>query len=91
MHVKSAMMVNILSNMIQQNVSGKDDCSNKSSKYSLLIFFGISFLYWVVMIFFIFILLHFRFDIKTGYAYGIIFYYCNSVLQHIVLVFNEIV
>ena len=70
-------------------VSGKDDCSIKSSKYSLLILFGISFLYWIVMISFIFILLHFRFDIKAGYAYGIIFYY--SVLQHIVLVFNEIV
>ena len=67
----------------------RKECLIKSSKYSLLILFGISFLYWIVMISFIFILLHFRFDIKAGYAYGIIFYY--SVLQHIVLVFNEIV
>ena len=61
-----------------------------SVTYSLLILFAVSFFYWIVMIFFIFVLLHFKFfNVKAGYGYGIIFYY--SVLEHNVVVFNEIV
>ena len=66
-----------------------DECLISSLTYSVLILFGISFFYWIVIITLIFVLLHFNFNIKAGYAYGIIFYY--SVLQHIVVVFNEIV
>ena len=66
-----------------------NNCLIRSPRHSLLVLFGVSLIYWVVVISFIFVLLHFRFDIKAGYAYGIIFYY--SVLHHIVVVFNEIV
>ena len=64
--------------------------TSKSMTYSLLILFGVSLAYWIVIISFIFVLLHFKyFNVKAGYGYGIIFYY--SVLEQIVVVFNEIV
>ena len=67
-----------------------DECLTTSVTYSLLILLGVSLLYLIVIISFIFVLLHFRFfNVKGGYGYGIIFYY--SVLEHIVVVFNEIV
>ena len=49
---------------------------------SLLILFGVSLLYWIVIISIIFVLLHFKFDITAGYAYGLLFYY--SVLEQVV-------
>ena len=47
--------------------------------YGLILFFFISLLYWIIVIPFIFVLLHFKFNITAGYAYGILFYY--SVLE----------
>ena len=60
----------------------KHGCLTTSIIYSLLILFGVSFLYWIVIISFIFVLLHFKFDITAGYAYGLLFYY--SVLEQLV-------
>ena len=57
-------------------------CLTTSVTLSLLILFGVSFLYWIVIISFIFVLLHFKLDITAGYAYGLIFYY--SVLEQLV-------
>ena len=59
-----------------------DECLTTSVTYSLLILFGVSFLYWIVVISFIFVLLHFKFDVTAGYAYGLLFYY--SVLEQLV-------
>ena len=60
-----------------------DECLlHASVTYSLLILFAASFLYWIVIIAFIFVLLHFKFDITAGYAYGLLFYY--SVLEQLV-------
>ena len=59
-----------------------DECLTTSVTYSLLILFGVSLLYWIVVISFIFVLLHFRFDVTAGYAYGLLFYY--SVLEQLV-------
>ena len=59
-----------------------DKCLTASITYSLLFLFGVSFLYWIVIISFIFVLLHFKFDITAGYAYGLLFYY--SVLEQLV-------
>ena len=56
-------------------------CTFKNSS-GLIIFFFVSLLYWTVVISFIFVLLHFKFDITAGYAYGIIFYY--SILEQTV-------
>ena len=57
-------------------------CLTTSVTYSLLILFAVSLLYWVVIISFIFVLLHLKFDITAGYAYGLLFYY--SVLEQLV-------
>ena len=71
-------------------VSVSECLLHTSVTHSLLILFAVSFFYWIAMISFIFVLLHFKFfNVKAGYGYGIIFYY--SVLEHIVVVFNEIV
>ena len=59
-----------------------DECLTTLVRYSLLILFGVSFFYWIAVISFIFVLLHFRFDITAGYAYGLLFYY--SVLEQVV-------
>ena len=59
-----------------------DECLTTSVTYSLLILFVVSFFYWIVIISFIFVLLHFKFDITAGYAYGLLFYY--SVLDQLV-------
>ena len=59
-----------------------DECLTMSVTYSLLILFGVSFFYWIAIISFIFVLLHFKFDITAGYAYGLLFYY--SVLEQLV-------
>ena len=59
-----------------------DECLTTSVTSSLLILFGVSFFYWIAVISFLFVLLHFRFDITAGYAYGLLFYY--SVLEQIV-------
>ena len=59
-----------------------DECLTTSITYSLFILFGVSFLYWIVIISFIFVLLHFKLDITAGYAYGLLFYY--SVLEQLV-------
>ena len=56
--------------------------TSESVIYSLLILFGVSFFYWIAIISFIFVLLHFEFDITAGYAYGLLFYY--SVLEQLV-------
>ena len=53
-----------------------------SVTYNLLILFAVSFFYWIIIIAFIFVLLHFKFDITAGYAYGLLFYY--SVLEQLV-------
>ena len=53
-------------------------CTLKDSLGVILFFFA-SLLYWIMVISLIFVLLHFKFDITAGYAYGIIFYY--SVLE----------
>ena len=58
-----------------------DKCTLKNSS-GLILFFFASLLYWITVISFIFVLLHFKFDITAGYAYGIIFYY--SVLEQTV-------
>ena len=58
-----------------------DKCTLKDS-FGLILFFFASLLYWVIVISFIFVLLHFKFNITAGYAYGIIFYY--SVLEQTV-------
>ena len=52
--------------------------------YSLLILLGILFFYWIIIISFIFVLLHFKFNIlfTAGYAYGLLFYY--GVLEQLV-------
>ena len=47
------------------------DCNLKS----LTAFFLISLLYWIMVINLLFVLLHFRFNITAGYAYGMIFFY----------------
>ena len=49
---------------------------------AVILFFFISLLYWIIVISFIFVLLHFKFDITAGYAYGILFYY--SILEQTV-------
>ena len=56
-------------------------CTLKDS-ISVIFFFFISLFYWIIVISFIFVLLHFKFDITAGYAYGIIFYY--SILEQTV-------
>ena len=56
-------------------------CTLKNSSAVILFFFA-SLLYWIVVISFIFVLLHFKFSMTAGYAYGIIFYY--SILQQTV-------
>ena len=63
-----------------------DNCLTTSVTYSLLILFAVSFSYWIVIIAFIFVLLHFKFDITAGYAYGLLLYY--SVLEQLV---NDVV
>jgi len=64
-------------------------CNVSVVPLSLLVLFVVSFLYWCIVIAFIFILLHFNFNISAGYAFGIIFYY--SVLEQVVFVLNDIV
>ena len=49
---------------------------------NLLLLLSVSFLYWCLVIPFIFVLLHFQFDVTAGYAYGLIFYY--SVLELVI-------
>ena len=57
------------------------NCTLKESS-AVILFFFISLLYWIMVISFIFVMLHFKFDITAGYAYGIIFYY--SILEQTV-------
>ena len=59
-----------------------DECLTESVTYNILILLVVSFSYWIVIIAFIFVLLHFKFDITAGYAYGLLFYY--SVLEQLV-------
>ena len=60
-----------------------DRCFAKSSRLpNLALLLSVSFLYWCLVISFVFVLLHFQFDVTAGYAYGVIFYY--SVLEVIV-------
>ena len=56
-------------------------CTLRSSSGVILFIFA-SLLYWIIVISLIFVLLHFKFDITAGYAYGIIFYY--SILEQTV-------
>ena len=63
------------------------NCVHSSECYlesynGLILFFFLSLLYWIMVISLIFVLLHFKFDITAGYAYGIIFYY--SILEQTV-------
>jgi len=67
-----------------------NECWIKSVTHSLLILFAVSAVYWIIIVFCMFYLLYLmKFNVKAGYAYGIIFYY--SVLEHIVVIFDEIV
>ena len=59
-----------------------DECLTTSVTYSLVILFMVSLFYWIAIISFIFVLLHFKLDITAGYAYGLLFYY--SVLEQLV-------
>ena len=69
----------------------EEKCLTTSVTGSLLILFGVSFLYWIIIISIIFVLLHFKFDITAGYAYGLLFYYgmleqvVNDVTNYLVL------
>ena len=56
-------------------------CTLKGSS-GVILFIFFSLLYWIIVISLIFVLLHFKFDITAGYAYGIIFYY--SILEQTV-------
>ena len=58
-----------------------NECTLENSP-GVILFFFISLLYWIIVISLIFVLLHFKFDITAGYAYGILFYY--SVLEQTV-------
>ena len=59
----------------------KEKCTLKDSS-GVILFCFVSLLYWIMVISLIFLLLHFKFDITAGYAYGFIFYY--SVLEQTV-------
>ena len=50
---------------------------NFTSNFLLLL--CVSLFYWCVVILFVFVLLHFQFDVTAGYAYSVIFYY--SILE----------
>jgi len=63
-----------------------NQCITDSVFLNLLLLLSVSFLYWCLVIAFIFVLLHFQFNITAGYAYGVLFYY--SVLEPIV---NQII
>ena len=54
---------------------GKTD----SVRSNLLLLLSASFVYWCLVISFIFVLLHFQFNVTAGYVYGVIFYY--SVIE----------
>ena len=64
------------------------DCSINCTPLSLFVLFVVSFFYWCLVIAFIFILLHFKFNVIAGHAFGIIFYY--SVLAQVVSVLNTV-
>ena len=66
-----------------------DQCYMKSVTLNLFVFFGVSFFYWCLVISFIFVLLHFQFDVTAGYAYGVIFYY--SIIDQLFRMFSEYV
>ena len=59
-----------------------DQCFKSSWLPNLALLLSSSFLYWCLVISFVFVLLHFQFDVTAEYAYGVIFYY--SVLEVIV-------
>ena len=63
-------------------------CSIKSTPLSLFALFVASFFYWFLVIAFIFVLLHFKFNVIAGHAFGIIFYY--SVLAQVVSVLDKV-
>ena len=65
-----------------------DKCNISSTPLSLLVLFIVSLCYWCLVITFIFILLHFNFNVIAGHAFGIIFYY--SVLAQVVSVLSEV-
>ncbi|XP_065901387.1 uncharacterized protein [Dysidea avara] len=46
---------------------------------NFLLLLCVSLFYWCVVILFVFVLLHFQFDVTAGYAYSVIFYY--SILE----------
>ena len=56
-----------------------DNRSISSTPLSLLVLLVVSFLYWCLVIAFIFILLHFKFNVNAGHVFCLIFYY--SVLE----------
>ena len=66
-----------------------NECLITSEVHSLLILFGVSFFYWILVIAFIFVLLHFNVKITAGSAYGLIFYY--SVQENIFNVFKGVI
>ena len=53
---------------------------NFTRSYSFIAFLFLSLFYWITVISLIFVLLHFKFDITAGYAYGIMFY-CSVLEQ----------
>ena len=58
-----------------------EHCLISSFPLSVLTLFAVSFFYWCLVIAFIFIVLHFNFNVTAGYAFGLIFYY--SVLEQV--------
>ena len=54
-------------------------CHFHSFVANFFVLLCVSLLYWCLVISFIFVLLHFQFDVTAGYAYSVIFYY--SVLE----------
>ena len=64
------------------------DCLMSSVMLSYLVLFVVSFFYWCLVITFIFVMLHFKFQVGAGYAFGIIFFY--SILEQVFSVFNQV-
>ena len=54
-------------------------CHLHSFASNFLLLLCVSFAYWCLILFLVFVLLHFQFDVTAGYAYSVIFYY--SILE----------
>ncbi|XP_065901388.1 uncharacterized protein [Dysidea avara] len=54
-------------------------CHLHSFASNFLLLLCVSFAYWCLILFLVFVLFHFQFDVTAGYAYSVIFYY--SILE----------